>query len=33
MVLDLISGSKDKTVGLITIGSPNHGTSEYYEFT
>jgi len=29
----LISGSKDKTVGLITIGSPNHGTSEYYEFT
>lgn len=29
----LVTASKDKTVGLICLGSPNHGWTEYYELT
>jgi WD40 repeat protein len=29
----LVTASKDKTVGLITLGSPNHGSTEYCELT
>lgn len=30
---DIVTASKDKTVGLICLGSPNHGWTEYYELT
>jgi hypothetical protein len=30
---DIITGSKDKTVGVLRLGAPNHGCTEYSEVT
>lgn len=30
---DLVTASKDKTVGILKLGAPNHGWTEYSELT